>query len=207
VSPAQIPPVIPASYNDVPGPLPPVVSPQQEPAPVYNFTVVDEPTPAPSSPLQMQVWPYLEWALQEIVVADPGLAAAPVTGLPGAPANIIRVSSGYAEKIVAFSALRVGISPVVPTRSPTAPNDVQAPWSLCRALAGYLPDGTPIIELAGSYRYFLQSAPAESDIAFLAAPPYTNATPTQQTMGSGVFSTGIYQATQPAGAPATTITF
>lgn len=197
----------PVYYPDAPSPIPaPSASPTGN-GPDYSYTVVDFPAPPPNSPLQAQNFPYTIWAFREFIVGDPGLRANAIQGPAGSAMDILRVHGGSAEKVIAFVARRYGADPQVPTRTPTVANDVPAPWVLTRSLVGFLPDGTPCVEISGAYKYFLQAVPSENDPANLAAPPYSNAGSSQYQTGSGVFSTGIYQGVQPAGAPGLPITF
>jgi len=167
----------------------------------YTYSVVPFPGPPPESPLLNQVAPYLVYDIDTYIDEDAGYLLQAIAGPAGTPAQIARVHGGVGIKVVMFRGVRIGANVEIPSFDTQQPNETLAHRFIGGQAAGYLPDGTRILQAIAVYVYFLRVIPQETDPITVGALPFSLDPGSSSIPGSEYPTNIIGPSEGPAGGP------
>jgi hypothetical protein len=98
----------------------------------------------------------LEWGATVTYGWDFGNRAMPTAGPPGSPPAFVQIHGGLNVKTVTWATSFAGANPWIPDPFTVPANEVIVGALLCNPIPGALPDGTPVISIAGQYVYVLK---------------------------------------------------
>ncbi|HVS36540.1 MAG TPA: hypothetical protein VMS17_13330 [Gemmataceae bacterium] len=157
---------------------------------------------ASPTPAQATQVPLVLWACTAFYQRDHGRRQQPTCGPFGTPSRINRVHGGKAKKIIRWLAVGWGGYPPLPSWDTQCANEVLEYDEIGQPATGLWLDGTPVVAVAGEYRYMLQVCPALSDtLTFCAAPYQSNPSVSVFQLTPAQFSSlFVAPSTPPAGA-------
>ena|SRR5436190_3669199 len=133
--------------------------------------------------------PFPSWSMTQSHFRDQGVLLSPVAGPPGTKADVIQVCAPFGGKIVNFTAVRIGMPPIVPDSAPSIDNYVLSKEFVNTHAPLLSEDGqTQLHVVTGTYIYLALLPLTPQDGFPMGTTPYTTVPASINILGPQFFS-------------------